>query len=349
MILYPHILGCLLGTAVDDAAGLRREGLTPTRARRLYGENVSPDLLFGRGLCSDDTEHAVMVARSLALAHDAPDKFERLMIGQLKRWILSAPAGVGWATLRACLKLLVGLGPQRSGVYSAGNGPAMRSALLGLCAKTDDHCRELVRRSTRLTHTDPKANEGALAVARAAGLAARGNPTAPVEFLRSEIAQVRGHELRERFELACCSLDEGLSPAEYVAKLGWVRGVSGYVNETVPVAIYCWAASPYDYRKCITSAVLAGGDTDTVAAIAGAIAGANLGVEAIPNEWIEKLIEWPRTVTWMKQLASVLAENLDGNHVANPPSMRWLPTLPRNAAFAATVLGLGFRRLLPPY
>ena len=64
MDAYSHILGCLLGTAVGDAAGLRREGLSKRRAQRMYGQRpIRPDLLFGRGLCSDDTEHTVMVGR----------------------------------------------------------------------------------------------------------------------------------------------------------------------------------------------------------------------------------------------------------------------------------------------
>lgn len=47
MNLSPHILGCLLGTAVGDASGLPREGLTPQRAHRLYAPDVSPKLLAG--------------------------------------------------------------------------------------------------------------------------------------------------------------------------------------------------------------------------------------------------------------------------------------------------------------
>ena len=67
MTLQQHLLGCLLGAAVGDAAGLRREGLTPRRARRLYGDDITPNLFAGYGMGSDDTEHTVMVARSLAI------------------------------------------------------------------------------------------------------------------------------------------------------------------------------------------------------------------------------------------------------------------------------------------
>lgn len=349
MTLYPNILGCLLGTAVGDAVGLRREGLTPRRATKLYGDDLSPKLFAGFGVCSDDTEHTVMVARSLAIANRDPEAFERIMASQLKRWFLAAPAGVGLATLRACLKLLVGFGPGRSGVFSAGNGPAMRSALIGVASRSDAECEELVRRSTRITHTDPKAEEGALVVARAAGLTARGKPVDPSGFLCDEAERVNGPELRERLAAAHRALRDGLSPAEFADSQGWTMGVNGYVNETVPAALYCWVSSPNDYRQSVTEAVLLGGDTDSIAAITGAIAGANLGHAAIPTEWVDGLTEWPRNVKWMEQAAVVLAENLTGPQYTDPPPMHWLATLPRNAVFATVVLGMGFRRLLPPY
>jgi ADP-ribosylglycohydrolase len=200
-----------------------------------------------------------------------------------------------------------------------------------------------------LTHTDPKAEEGALMVARAASLMTRGDDTTPIEFLRREAATVQGEELRERLVRACKSLDDGLSPIDFANALGWSRGVSGYVNETVPAALYCWAATPKDFRRSVTSAVLLGDDTDSVAAIAGAVAGANLGDSAIPQDWIRNLNEWPRTVSWMQELAWALATNCSGNGAASPPAMHWLATLPRNAGFALIVLGIGLRRLLPPY
>ncbi len=79
-----------------------------------------------------------------------------------------APALV-WATLRACLKLAWGFGPGRAGCYSAGNGPAMRSAVIGVWFRADlASIQTFVRSCARLTHTDPKAEYGALAVALAA-------------------------------------------------------------------------------------------------------------------------------------------------------------------------------------
>ncbi|HET6423428.1 MAG TPA: ADP-ribosylglycohydrolase family protein, partial [Planctomycetaceae bacterium] len=122
------VIGCLLGTAVGDALGLAYEGLPRQRAAKLLGP---PDRfrLFGRwGLVSDDTEHACLVAQSVIASGCNPQQFERQLARRLRSWFLMLPAGIGLATLKACLKLCIGLSPSRSGVRSAGNGAAMRAA-----------------------------------------------------------------------------------------------------------------------------------------------------------------------------------------------------------------------------
>ena len=290
-----------------------------------------------------------MVGRALALSGGATEQFERQLAADLKIWLLTIPAGVGLATLRASLKLLLGFGPRHSGVYSAGNGPAMRSALIGVCSPSDERVVELVRVSTRLTHIDPKAEEGALLVAQAARLAVANADIAPVEFIRKAAAEVAGADLRETLRAAVQALDAGNSCLEFVQTQGWSNGVSGFVNQTVPAALYCWARSPGDFRQCIENAVLLGGDTDSVAAITGAICGANLGSDAIPSEWVERLREWPRTADWHRRLAKQLTAAKEKQAAAKPPPMHWLATVPRNAVFAAAVVMLGIRRLLPPY
>jgi ADP-ribosyl-[dinitrogen reductase] hydrolase len=348
--LYRHILGCLLGTAVGDAVGLKREGLSRQRAMRLYGgPPLRSSLIFGFGFCSDDTEHTLMVGRALASSHSDPDLFERQFVADLRRWLLTGPAGVGFATLRSCLKLLIGFGPRKSGVFSAGNGPAMRSALIGICAKSEGALIRIVRASTRVTHTDPKAEEGALLVARAARLARTEAKLEPLAFLRLAVTEVTGNELRTTLLSAVDALAGGKPCLDFAKSQGWAKGVSGYVNQTVPAALYCWAHSPGDFRQCVENAVLLGGDTDSVAAITGAICGANLGSEAIPADWIERLAEWPRTTDWIRHLAQELTTASENRAVKNPPPMYWMATLPRNTLFAAVVILLGVRRLFPPY
>lgn len=67
------LTGCLLGMAVGDALGLPREGLSRLRAAKIFGTPpLSHCLILKHGMVSDDTEHAIMVAESLLMAHDNP-------------------------------------------------------------------------------------------------------------------------------------------------------------------------------------------------------------------------------------------------------------------------------------
>jgi len=116
-----------------------------------------------------------------------------------------------------------------------------------------------------------------------------------------------------------------------------------------------------------------GGDVDSTAAILGGLAGACCGDEAIPREWLDGLIEYPYSVTWMKTvLAPALrkqfgsepirpvhdAEATDGTMAAREPVgvrpplplvINGLTILGRNLFFFIVVLVHGVRRLLPPY
>jgi ADP-ribosylglycohydrolase len=134
------IAGCILGCAVGDAIGLPYEGLSRRRGVRLIGEPTRHRFLPGRGMVSDDTEHTCMAGQALCECPADPDAFARAFARRLRWWLLGGPAGIGSATLRATIKLWAGFSPANSGVFSAGNGPAMRSAVLG-AAETDGSAR----------------------------------------------------------------------------------------------------------------------------------------------------------------------------------------------------------------
>ena len=162
------IVGCILGTAVGDALGLPYEGVSPQRAKRLLGPPDRYRFLFRRGMISDDTEHTCMVAQSLIEARGDVDIFTKRFACRLRWWILALPAGVGKATARSGIKLWLGAKPRNAGVFSAGNGPAMRAAIFGAAMDDVSLMLKMVRASSRLTHSDPKAEYGAVAVAFAA-------------------------------------------------------------------------------------------------------------------------------------------------------------------------------------
>lgn len=346
------ILGSLLGTAVGDALGLPYEGLSRRRAKRLLGPPTRFRLLPGWGMASDDTEHACMTMQALIAAGDDADEFARQLARRLRLWLLGAPAGIGLATLKATLKLWAGVPPSHSGVFSAGNGPAMRAAVLGAAIDDLGLLARFVRASTRMTHTDPKAEYGALAVALAARLACDESPVSAPQFtnlVRAQIPAGAGDELLALLEQMTESFERGESTAEFAESLGLARGVSGYIYHTAPVALHAWLSHPRELRIAVEEIISCGGDADTTAAVVGGIIGCSVGREGIPAEWLARLAEWPRTVRWMEDLARRAYDARISRAPAQPPRLPWWGVAPRNAAFAAIVLAHGFRRLLPPY
>ncbi|MFO0756207.1 MAG: ADP-ribosylglycohydrolase family protein [Byssovorax sp.] len=351
-----RLTGTLLGTAVGDALGLPREGLSRRRAERLYGNGpLRHRFLLGRGMLSDDTEHACMTAQALLAAPDDEARFARALASRLRGWLAAMPAAVGWGTLRAILKLWIGFSPARSGVISAGNGPAMRAPILGASlAFAPERLPAMVRASTHLTHRDARAEEGALVVARAAAHTA----TSPAEQLDAsalldDLARaVTVDELRRALGICGEALARGDAPERLAERLGMVDGVSGYMLHTVPAALFCWLASPRDFRRSMEAIVRMGGDTDSTGAIVGGLSGATVGAGAIPGEWIEGLCDWPRSVDWMRRVAERLCETFPerGPSAQNGLAPLFWPALvPRNLLFLVVVLAHGLRRLAPPY
>ena len=293
------ICGCIIGTAVGDALGLPYEGLAPDRGRRLYKNPDNYHLLFNRGMVSDDTEHACMVAQALIASGGHVDLFNRELARRLRYWLLGLPAGIGFATLRSILKLWIGFSPQKSGVYSAGNGPAMRVALIGVCYGHDEiRLKELVKAATIITHTDPKAYWGALAVALAAHENCHTGAVVDAGDYYTRLEKLLNNEKAGEFldliKQVVKSVSEGKSTREFVASQNLNNGITGYTFHTVPAVIHTWLENPGDFKKSILDIIECGGDTDTTAAILGGIMGAAVGPAGIPNKWLNAFLDLPR-------------------------------------------------------
>lgn len=340
-------VGCLLGTAVGDSLGLPFEGLSAQRAARVFPGPLRHRLLAGRGMVSDDTEHACFAARAMLLAGDDVDAFGRRLAASLRWWFAGVPAGIGLATLRAILKSCAGFPPDKSGVFSAGNGPAMRSAIIGVVhGASPERLTAFVRRSTRLTHTDPKAFHGALAVALAAHRSASQAALPAREFiaeLQSLLAREDANEFLALVDKAADSASRKEPVAAFAAAIGSPGGISGYMLHTVPCVLQVWFRHSDDFAAGLGEIVGAGGDTDTAGAIYGGIAGARVGKQGIPEQWRRGIVDWPRSVGWIERLGIALADQ------GRCPGY-FVPGIAlRNALFMLVVLAHGFRRLAPPY
>lgn len=344
-------VGSMLGTAVGDALGLPYEALSPRRAAKLLGKADRYRFLFGFGMISDDTEHTAMVAQSLIVANQDVEIFQKDFSWQLRLWAICLPAGVGWATLRAVIKLWLGFSPNSSGVFSAGNAPAMRAAILGAAINDLEALKSFVKASARITHKDPKAEYGALTVAFAARIATRKLDISPKDFFQQlkPLLVGGGEELINLIEQVVKSVEKQESTIDFAKNLGLSKGVSGYVYHTVPVAIHAWLSNQKDFSKAVTQIIECGGDADSTAAIVGGIVGARVGKEGISKDLLENLFEWPRSTKWLENLAIELSNSLNSNQPRKAVKLPIYKVLLRNLFFIIIILLHGIRRLFPPY
>jgi ADP-ribosylglycohydrolase len=218
-----------------------------------------------------------------------------------------------------------------------------------------------VRTSTRITHTDPRAEAGAVLIALAVRETIRRNGQVdPIEFL----ALCRQEPLTDEWPQALGQVEQSLisqeSADEFAKRIKCERGVSGYIIHTVSAVLFCWLRWPGEFRRPLEEVIMLGGDADTTSALLGGLAGASCGAAAIPTEWINRLIEWPYSVSWMRTVLSPQLQHSFGPEMPRPvqPSRVVLPhpqplnalfVLTRNLVFLGIVLTHGIRRLLPPY
>lgn len=335
-----------MGIAVGDAIGLPYEGMSPGRIHRLANFPLQHGLLPGRGMVSDDTDHAIFVSQALIIGKGEVNKFRRALAWRLRFWLLCLPAGVGFATLRSIMRLWLGL--SNSGVYSAGNGPCMRSGMIGAILAHDVQARRVhVQASTVMTHTDPKAFAGAMAIAEVVARIVNGQWQGKPQLdeliaVLKDISPDADWRLAVTRINAACKAPDSMAVAQQY--FGGQHGVSGYALHTVPFALIAWYHHYGDYRATIETVVRAGGDTDTVAAIAGGLAGASVGLSGIPVEWRTGLADCPHSGGYLTALGRRICKHDE------TVSLRFSFLLfPRNMLFLVIVLLHGFRRLLPPY
>ena len=97
--------------------------------------------------------------------------------------------------------------------------------------------------------------------------------------------------------------------ADYLNELAIIKtGISGYINHTVPSVIYAWLRYYGDYRETVSNLIAAGGDTDTTAALAGALSGLTVGPSGIPQDWLDGVLGWPITFKTLHQMSHALSD-----------------------------------------
>ena len=285
--LRERVVGCVLGLALGDALGApfefrRREEIPdPLPAFELPWHNHLP------GTTTDDTGMARNLIRSLVHAGqlDTVDVAERHV-----EWYRSQPAGIGNLTRRVLERAdRTGVLPelaarqlweQRGPEVSAGNGSVMYCAPLGAFrAARPELLLEEAPALSAITHWDERCRTACLAMTLAVA------------------ALVRGEGHREAVERAVGAAiqKEGGEELEYlVAEAGRARPIDGpdmgFTLFTAGIGLQV-AAEGLSFEEGLRYVVSLGGDTDTNAAVTGALLGASHGRGALPTAWLEKLVD----------------------------------------------------------
>lgn len=308
------IEGLLFGIAIGDALGLAYEGLSRRQILRRLGRRPPRyALLRNRGYGSDEIQMAGMTGQGILRSVCKSENFLDSLAWSFRWWFVGLPLGIGFGTAKACIKLWLGFNPEKSGSRSAGNGPAVRSLVLGatlIGTDVESRIERWCQLSAMLTHRAPQATSGAILLGQAAAIAMMDplNSEKRLSVLEQLIELSRHDEITELLKKLKPCLEANMGPARVARRLGWAKGISGYMPHSLTMAIYCWLRYHDDFEKAVYSAVRLGGDTDSVAAIAGGLVGLSARVDSIPDQLIANYRDWPADLTWHEQLASRLTE-----------------------------------------
>jgi len=290
--------GFLLGTAIGDAMGVPFEGLPPLKnisEEELFSDFVAlPNKSFPLGTVSDDTQFTALTMLSLHLNDGFdPEHLAEIFCQEFKK---NRTEGWGLSTYHAIARMVYnGISWDSCGapVGSAGNGAAMRSGPFGLFPfESKGEMIKATIQSSKITHTDPDACSGVIAIAEAHRYLRNCESFNRDDFCNAVLEAVKTHsrKLSDLLSTVFSSADLG----DILVELSLIgdgpenpetgkRGISAYVLPSMAAALSIFLAFPKDPPKALRRAILAGGDTDTVGSIVGGLIGTLNGAGIWPD------------------------------------------------------------------
>lgn len=255
--------GCLLGQLVGDALGSLVEFRS---AASIVGSYPSgPDHLFDGGTWdtlagqpTDDSEMALALARQLI----TEQRFDgSRVLEAYQSWLSSEPFDIGGTIARALQGKL--------NFDSQANGSLMRCSPLGI-AFTPEQLTALALQESDLTHPHPLCGQCCRIFTQTISRGVAGMPVQQAIELALAQSQGEAHKLLQAARKA--------PPAEFQENMGWIR--IAFQNA------FFWLGQGSSLEEAVVQTVRQGGDSDTNAAIVGALVGAFQGLQAVPHSWL---------------------------------------------------------------
>lgn len=310
--LESRFVGSLLGGAIGDAVGGLFEAQLSEHIRARFEstrqllDHCREELWY-----TDDTQMTIGVAEALIASGDIEES------SLCKAFVTNYDPTRGYGRgARIVLEAMEAGHDYRQVAEkhfpggSFGNGAAMRVAPVGLFfCNQFEKIAEQARLSAIPTHRHFLGIEGAQLIAFAVAIAAT-TETFDKELYLSRLERYAVTEAyRDRIE-AIRSIDQ----PEDLSRFG--NGIEA-INSVV-TAIACFCLTPYSFEETIGNAIFLGGDTDTIAAMAGGISGAYLGEEKLPSRLVSLLEPTPKGGAYIRKLASELHRKLVDTKVQQP-------------------------------
>ncbi len=295
--------GTLLGVAIGDTLGHPFEGVLHNDIISKF-EDFEEFIQKNKKLFNtytDDTQLTIHTAKALIQGNGYnTDNFVREYI----LWLEDPPIGPGYGCISSIQKLKYGIHWKKASSNSGGNGTVMRIAPIGLFyCKNLKELKSSAIKSSIITHSHPAASAGAIVIARAIAFLIEKNPKTGFsidEFFKVIISAISGsqEEIWEEFIEILNKLKSNLDmPIEaglikfsqigvkspyFIEQYLGQAFVHPYAISTVVCSIFIFLKSLSSFQRCIFELATAGGDSDTVGAIGGSLAGTYFGNNNIP-------------------------------------------------------------------
>ncbi|MDF1482532.1 ADP-ribosyl-[dinitrogen reductase] hydrolase [Extensimonas sp. H3M7-6] len=275
--LFDRALGAYLGLAIGDALGATVEFMTPREIRHQYG--VHRDMIGGGwlrlkpGQVTDDTTMSLALGDALLQGQQQGRPFDTgLMAEAFVRWWRGKPVDCGNTCRRGIMRYLADgslQGPPQPG--DGGNGALMRNLPVALATLGRPECLAPVSiAQAHITHHHPLSDAATVAFGQMLHALLRAPaPPQALAACRAIADDLVGHFPKFRYQ-------------PYPGR------ATGYVVDTVQTVLHHFLATP-DFEAAVVGTVNEGEDADTTGALAGMLAGALCGAQALPQRWLGRL------------------------------------------------------------
>lgn len=314
------IRGCLFGAAFGDALGARTEFVRTAQAiREMFPPDGPRSPAQNNWLITDDTQMMLAVGDALLSAGTQDARaVARALSEEFVRWYHDPEnnRAPGNTCLRACDELNAGAPWQQATVMgSKGCGANMRVQPIGLLDPERVSLKQLGGLSqlqAAITHGHPTGLASAELTALAIRLLATGTPPAALlpelkRWAKAQRLSYHSEHLESFWERA-----QDPSPADFMAR-GWdeciaildrvalamsqppeddpclATGEGWIAEEALATGLLCFLLSPDQPQEAIRRGAVTCGDSDSIACLAGAFAGAYHGARAWPLEWYAQI------------------------------------------------------------